>query len=71
VFDVAADDLRGPAGVARLQDLYRGEDREMDRETGRGTGREMAGPSDATRDYEPGQPAGPAGAGPFLAAPDR
>ena len=67
VFDVAAGDLRGPAGVARLQDLYRGEDREMDRETGR----EMAGPSDATRDYEPGQPAGPAGAGPFLAAPDR
>ena len=71
VFDVAAGDLRGPAGVARLQELYRGEDREMDRETGREMGREMDGQSDAARDYEPGEPAGPAGAGPFWAAPDR
>ena len=71
VFDVAAGDLRGPAGVARLQELYRGEDREMDRETGREMGREMDGQSDAARDYEPGQPAGPAGAGPFWDAPDR
>jgi phosphonate transport system ATP-binding protein len=63
VFDVAAGDLRGPAGVARLQDLYRGEVREMDRETD--------GQSDAAREYELGMPAGPAGAGPFLAAPDR
>jgi phosphonate transport system ATP-binding protein len=63
VFDVAAGDLRGPAGVARLQELYRGEVREMDRETD--------GQSDAAREYELGMPAGPAGAGPFLAAPDR
>jgi len=67
VFDVAAGDLRGPAGVARLQELYRGEVREMDRETGR----EMDGQSDAAREDELGMPAGPAGAGPFLAAPDR
>ena len=63
VFDVAAGDLRGPAGVARLQELYRGEVREMDRETD--------GQSDAAREYELDVPAGPAGAGPFLAAPDR
>ena len=63
VFDVAAGDLRGPAGVARLQELYRGEDREMDRETD--------GQSDAASEYELGMPAGPAGAGPFWAAPDR
>jgi phosphonate transport system ATP-binding protein len=63
VFDVAAGDLRGPAGVARLQELYLGEVREMDRETD--------GQSDAAREYELGMPAGPAGAGPFLAAPDR
>jgi phosphonate transport system ATP-binding protein len=71
VFDIAAGDLRGPAGVARLQELYRGEDREMDREMDRETGREMDGQSDAAREYELGMPAGPAGAGPFLAAPDR
>jgi phosphonate transport system ATP-binding protein len=63
VFDIAAGDLRGPAGVARLQELYRGEDREMDRETD--------GQSDAASEYELGMPAGPAGAGPFWAAPDR
>jgi phosphonate transport system ATP-binding protein len=63
VFDVAAGDLRGPAGVARLQELYRGEVREMDRETD--------GQSDAASEYELGMPAGPAGAGPFWAAPDR
>jgi hypothetical protein len=50
-----------------LQELYRGEDREMDRETDR----EMDGQSDAAREYEPGEPAGTAGAGPFWAALDR
>jgi phosphonate transport system ATP-binding protein len=63
VFDAAAADLQGPAGVARLQELYRGEDRVTDGQTD--------GALDGAGDGEPGEPARPAGAGPLWAAPDR
>jgi phosphonate transport system ATP-binding protein len=63
VFDAAAGDLQGAAGVARLQELYRGKDREMNRETD--------GQIDGAWDDEPGAPARTAGADPLWAAPDR
>jgi ABC-type phosphate/phosphonate transport system ATPase subunit len=71
VFDAAAADLQGPPGVAQLQELYRGENREMDSETNCETHREMDGQTDGTGDDEPGAPPRTAGAGPLWAAPDR
>ena len=63
VFDAAAADLQGPEGVALLQELYRGKDREMHRE--------MDGQTDGAWDDEPGEPARTAEADPLWAAPDR
>ncbi len=71
VFDAAASDLQGPAGVARLQELYRGEDRETDGQADGQTDGQTDGAGDGAGDGEPGEPARPAGAGPLWAAPDR
>jgi hypothetical protein len=70
VFDAAAGDLQGPAGGARLQELYRGKDRETDREADRETDRQAAGQTDGASDDEPGEPVRTAGAAPLWAALD-
>lgn len=64
VIDAAAASLQAAEGVARLQELYRGEDRE-------GENRAADGQRVGPRDGVPGEPARPAGADPLWAAPDR
>jgi hypothetical protein len=71
VFDAAAGDLQGPAGGGRLQELYRGEDRETHRETDRQAVRETDGQTDGASDDQSGEPARTAGAGPLWADLDQ
>jgi hypothetical protein len=78
VVDAAAASLHGAAG-GLLQELYRGEDREMERETdGQSDGQsnglndgQTDGAGDGLRNGAPDDPSPTAGAGPLWAAPDQ